>query len=85
MGFLRELENPCVPSFERWEILKENVKMTAIERSSEVAFQARMKEKGLKDNLKHLCLLECDNSGVGAHDITMLNTITRLVHVTEKI
>lgn len=56
--------------------------MSAIKRSSEVAFQACMEEKGVKGNLKRLRFLECDNPGVGADDISrikrQLSTITEV-------
>lgn len=77
---VRDLGNPRVPPFERWEFFKDNIKMSAIERSSEIVFQARLEEKELIENLNSLCILECVTPGVHAHDISLikskLNVIT---------
>lgn len=61
-----------VSIFERWECFKEDVKMTAIERSIAIAFQARAKERQLEETLAYLCQLECQNPGVGTQDINYI-------------
>lgn len=58
-----------MPLFERWKVFKEEIKMTAIERSSQISHQARVRERKLEEDLKLLCQLECDNPGVGMKDI----------------
>lgn len=74
MRFLYELNNECVPLFEKWEALKEKKKISAIERSSSIAFEARKQEKHLLDNLHRLCDLECENPGAGAEHIDVIKS-----------
>lgn len=45
-----------------------NVEMSAIERSSEIDFQAHIEKTVLQGSFKSLCLLERNNPGVSAHD-----------------
>lgn len=64
-----------------WEGLKEKIKTSAIQRSSIIVFEERMREKQLSDNLNNLCKLECENLDVGTTDINnikfQLNAISK--------
>lgn len=63
------ISDDAVNILERWEHLKETVKMIAIGRSSTVSNESRMRKRTLQNNLKYLCTLECDNPGMGGKDI----------------
>lgn len=70
VGLLNELQDDSVPLFERWEFFKEKVKLSAIERSSTIAYETRAREKRLQNRLHVLCRLECDKPGAGTKDIS---------------
>lgn len=52
-----------------WEVLKEEVKLVAIERSRNILFQRREREKQLKRNLEALHRLESQKPGTSMEDI----------------
>lgn len=58
-----------MPFLERWERLKEGVKINTIERSSEILHYVRARERDLVEDLNYLCRLECQNPGAGTQDI----------------
>lgn len=52
-----------------WELLKQRIKMKAIERSSIISFESKKKEKELKLMLEKLTALECEKPGVYVEDL----------------
>lgn len=66
-------QNETCP-LERWERFKEQVKMSAIERSSTLKFYARAEERKLQKDLRTLCEAECECPGWGTKDIANVKT-----------
>lgn len=56
----------------KWEVFKQNVKMTALERSSAIARQERAEERSLRVNLQRLIDVESNNPGLFIDDIRAL-------------
>lgn len=55
---LRTLSERQTAQCEVWEGFKEDVKLAAIERASDITFQSRPEERHLKENLEALCRVE---------------------------
>ncbi|MDD9361347.1 MAG: hypothetical protein PV344_00195, partial [Anaplasma sp.] len=68
-GLLRDASVMNGELGEAWEIFKEEVKLVAIERSSNIQFQRRERERQLKRNLEALHRLETQNPGTAMEDI----------------
>ncbi|MDD9361355.1 MAG: hypothetical protein PV344_00245, partial [Anaplasma sp.] len=73
-GLLRDASATDGELGEAWEIFKEEVKSAAIERSSNIQFQRREREKQLKRNLEALHRLETQNPGTCMEDIRNIKT-----------
>lgn len=63
--FLNDLTNKYVYLFERWEGLKKEIKMNAINRSSIFSFEPGMREKQMCANLNQFRKLESEKAGMG--------------------
>lgn len=70
-------------AIERWERFKCELKLRAVERSSQLAYWKRTEEKLLLDDLQRVCRLESENPGRFADDLQLVkNTIAE--HETKK-
>lgn len=61
-------------SFEKWQRIKEQIKILAIERSSVISFQARARERKLERDLDVLCGIAGDASSVENTDIKSIKS-----------
>lgn len=59
---------------EAWKVFKEEVKLAAIERSSNIQFQLRARETQLQKDLKYFYKVESENPGTFFEDIRYIET-----------
>lgn len=77
--FKKLKENNKIPWGERWELLKNQVKIKALERSSAVAREARFQEKTLRTNLQLLLNQESLRPGEFMDDIRVVKRKLELI------